>query len=71
MTTRLLPTLAQTSFATTVPADEIGGVEVKWLVNDNWFEDASNLSPECWQTGVIVLVDIDQSAKGESTSSQR
>lgn len=41
------------------------------LQNGNWFEDPSNSSIECRQTGPIVLGDIDRSAEGESIFSQR
>jgi CreA protein len=41
------------------------------LQNGNWFEDPSNSSISCRQTGVIVLGDIDQSDEGESVFSER
>lgn len=41
------------------------------LQNGNWFEDPSNSSISCRQTGVIVLGDIDRSDEGESVFSER
>lgn len=41
------------------------------LQNGNWFEDPSNSSIECRQTGPITIGDIDRSDEGESIFSQR
>lgn len=41
------------------------------LQNGNWFEDPSNSSISCRQTGIIVLGDIDLSDEGESVFSER
>lgn len=41
------------------------------LQNGNWFEDPSNSSIECRQTGPISLGDIDRSKDGENIFSQR
>jgi CreA protein len=41
------------------------------LQNGNWFEDPSNSSISCRQTGVIILGDIDRSDEGESVFSER
>ncbi|MGJ8624704.1 MAG: CreA family protein [Yoonia sp.] len=41
------------------------------LQNGNWFEDPSNSSIECRQTGQITIGDIDRSDEGESIFSQR
>jgi len=41
------------------------------LQNGNWFEDPSNSSIECRQTGPITLGDIDRSDEGENIFSQR
>ena len=41
------------------------------LQNGNWFEDPSNSSIACRQTGPIVLGDIDRSDEGESVFSER
>ena len=41
------------------------------LQNGNWFEDPSNSSIECRQTGPIKLGDIDRSDEGENIFSQR
>ena len=41
------------------------------LQNGNWFEDPSNSSIECRQTGPIVVGDIDMSDEGENIFSQR
>lgn len=41
------------------------------LQKGNWFEDPSNSSIACRQTGPIVLGDIDRSEAGESVFSQR
>lgn len=40
------------------------------LSNGNWFEDPSNSSIACRQTGPIVIGDIDLSDEGESVFSQ-
>jgi len=41
------------------------------LSNGNWFEDPSNSSISCRQTGPITLGDIDKSDEGESVFSER
>lgn len=41
------------------------------LQNGNWFEDPSNSSIECRQTGPITLGDIDRGDEGENIFSQR
>ncbi|MBW4707452.1 CreA family protein [Roseobacter sp. YSTF-M11] len=41
------------------------------LQNGNWFEDPSNSSIACRQTGPIVVGDIDRSDEGESVFSER
>lgn len=41
------------------------------LQKGNWFEDPSNSSIECRQTGPITVGDIDRSDEGESIFSQR
>lgn len=41
------------------------------LQKGNWFEDPSNSSISCRQTGPIVLGDIDTSEEGESVFSER
>ena len=41
------------------------------LQNGNWFEDPSNSSISCRQTGVIELGEIDMSDEGESVFSER
>lgn len=41
------------------------------LQNGNWFEDPSNSSISCRQTGPITLGDIDRSDEGESVFSER
>ncbi len=41
------------------------------LQNGNWFEDPSNSSIECRQTGPITIGDIDRSNEGENIFSQR
>lgn len=41
------------------------------LQNGNWFEDPSNSSIACRQTGPIEIGDIDRSEEGESVFSQR
>jgi len=41
------------------------------LQKGNWFEDPSNSSIECRQTGPLVLGDIDRSDEGESIFSER
>jgi len=41
------------------------------LQKGNWFEDPSNSSIECRQTGPITLGDIDRSDEGESIFRQR
>ena len=41
------------------------------LQKGNWFEDPSNSSISCRQTGVITLGDIDRSDEGESVFSER
>lgn len=41
------------------------------LQNGNWFEDPSNSSVQCRQTGPIKLGDIDRSDEGENIFSQR
>ena len=41
------------------------------LSNGNWFEDPSNSSIDCRQTGPIVLGDISRSQKGENVFSER
>lgn len=41
------------------------------LQKGNWFEDPSNSSIECRQTGLITVGDIDQSDEGENIFSQR
>jgi CreA protein len=41
------------------------------LSNGNWFEDPSNSSISCRQTGPIVIGDIDRSADGENVFSER
>lgn len=41
------------------------------LMQGNWFEDPSNASIACRQTGPITLGDIDLSASGEEIFSQR
>lgn len=41
------------------------------LQNGNWFEDPSNSSIECSQTGVVTVRDIDRSDEGENIFSQR
>lgn len=41
------------------------------LKNGNWFEDPSNSSIACRQTGPIVIGDIDRSDDGESVFSER
>lgn len=41
------------------------------LQNGNWFEDPSNSSIECRQTGPIVIGDIDRSDEGENIFSER
>ncbi|MGB5865286.1 MAG: CreA family protein [Sulfitobacter sp.] len=41
------------------------------LQKGNWFEDPSNSSIECRQTGKITIGDIDRSNDGESVFSQR
>jgi CreA protein len=41
------------------------------LQNGNWFEDPSNSSIACRQTGEIVIGDIDMSDEGESIFSER
>ncbi len=39
--------------------------------NGNWFEDPSNSSIACRQTGAITIGDIDRSDEGESVFSER
>lgn len=46
------------------------GLIDRWQ-NGNWFEDPSNSSIECRQTGPISIGDIDRSDEGESIFSQR
>lgn len=41
------------------------------LQKGNWFEDPSNSSISCRQTGPIVLGDIDRSEEGENVFSER
>lgn len=41
------------------------------LQNGNWFEDPSNSSIACRQTGPITIGDIDRSDEGESIFSER
>lgn len=41
------------------------------LQNGNWFEDPSNSSISCRQTGMITIGDIDLSDEGESVFSER
>lgn len=41
------------------------------LQKGNWFEDPSNSSISCRQTGVITIGDIDRSDEGESVFSER
>lgn len=41
------------------------------LKNGNWFEDPSNSSISCRQTGPVELGDIDRSKTGESVFSER
>lgn len=41
------------------------------LSNGNWFEDPSNSSISCRQTGPITIGDIDRSDEGESVFSER
>lgn len=41
------------------------------LKNGNWFEDPSNNSIACRQTGAIVIGDIDGDENGETVFSQR
>ncbi|MDX6751787.1 CreA family protein [Geminicoccaceae bacterium 1502E] len=41
------------------------------LSKGNWFEDPSNASIACRQTGPIVLGDIEESPKGEEVFDQR
>jgi len=41
------------------------------LQKGNWFEDPSNSSIECRQTGPLVVGDIDRSDEGESVFSER
>lgn len=41
------------------------------IQNGNWFEDPSNSSIACRQTGPIVIDDIDMSDEGESIFSER
>jgi CreA protein len=41
------------------------------LQKGNWFEDPSNSSISCRQTGVITVGDIDRSDEGESVFSER
>ncbi|MBO6675097.1 MAG: CreA family protein [Rhizobiales bacterium] len=41
------------------------------LQQGNWFEDPSNSSIACRQTGEIVIGDIDRSEEGESIFSER
>ncbi|MEO1137914.1 MAG: CreA family protein [Pseudomonadota bacterium] len=41
------------------------------LQKGNWFEDPSNSSIDCRQTGPLVLGDIDRSDEGESIFSER
>lgn len=41
------------------------------LKNGNWFEDPSNSSIACRQTGPIVIGDIDQDESGENVFRQR
>lgn len=41
------------------------------IQNGNWFEDPSNSSIACRQTGPISLGDIDKSDEGESVFSER
>jgi CreA protein len=41
------------------------------LQKGNWFEDPSNSSISCRQTGPIEIGDIDRSAEGESVFSER
>ena len=41
------------------------------LSNGNWFEDPSNSSIACRQTGPITIGDIDRSADGENVFSER
>lgn len=41
------------------------------LQKGNWFEDPSNSSISCRQTGVISIGDIDRSDEGESVFSER
>ena len=41
------------------------------LSNGNWFEDPSNASVDCRQTGPIVIGDIDRGADGENVFKER
>ncbi len=41
------------------------------LSNGNWFEDPSNSSIACRQTGPIVIGDIDRSPEGENVFQER
>ena len=41
------------------------------VTKGNWFEDPSNASISCQQTGPIVIRDIDKSRSGEEVFSQR
>ena len=41
------------------------------LTKGNWFEDPSNASIACGQTGPIVIGDIERGEKGEEVFSQR
>ena len=41
------------------------------LKNGNWFEDPSNSSIACCQTGPIIVGDIDRSEDGENVFRQR
>ncbi len=41
------------------------------LSNGNWFEDPSNASIDCKQTGPIVIGDIDRSDDGENVFRER
>lgn len=41
------------------------------LQNGNWFEDPSNSSIACRQTGPISIGDIDRSSEGENVFSER
>jgi CreA protein len=71
-------------FPLSAVAETVGNVDVDWLGNDivveavadpkvkgNWFEDPSNSSISCRQTGPIEIGDIERDDEGETVFTER